>query len=372
MSRRILLLYISEVSGHHSATIAIENAIKELSSDVEIANINAFNFTNPLLEKIVNKTYLGVIKKTPGIWGYLYDNPKIVKTTQRIKDAIHRSNHRKLSVLFEKFNPDVIACTQAFPFGMIADYKKTLGIKIPLVGILTDYAPHAYWIYKEANYYIVASEEAKERFIKEGAPEDNIKLFGIPIDTKFTKFYEKHELSERLEIDSSLPAILIMGGGQGLGPIKRIVNELDTLERDFQIIIVTGTNKSLAKWLKKKQSRIRKKMTIFGYINNIDEIMELSKLVITKPGGLTTAEALARGLPMIIINPIPGQEMNNTEYLLKKGAAIKVSDEKEIKTEIKNLLEDQHRLFQMNMLAKEIARPEAAINIAKLLLTINV
>ncbi|MBL7198105.1 MAG: hypothetical protein ISS47_08390 [Candidatus Omnitrophica bacterium] len=371
MPKRILLMYISEVSGHHKATLAIENAIRRLSTNVEVANINGFNYINPFLEKIVNKTYMGLIKKTPGIWGYLYDNPKVVKITQRIKDKIHESNYWRLRLLFERLNPDVIVSTQAFPCGMVADYKKAFNVRTPLVGVLTDYAPHAYWVYREVNYYIVASEEAKKRFIKEGVPEDNIKLFGIPIDHKFTKFYEKGKLAEKLGINSTLPTILIMGGSRGLGPMKQIVNGLNALDTDFQVIIVAGTNKALSRWLKKRQSTNKKKTIIFKYTSDIDKIMELSKFVITKPGGLTTAEALAKGLPMIIIKPIPGQEMNNTEYLLKKGAAIKVDNTKELNIEVKGLLENQRRLFEMSMAAKEISKPEAAINIANLLLSIN-
>jgi len=364
-------MYISEVSGHHKATLAIENAIKKLNSDVEIANINGFNYINPFLEKIVNRAYMGVIKRTPSIWGYLYDNSRIIKSTQWLKDKIHKSSYNKLKLLLEKFNPDVIACTQAFPCGMVADYKKTFNAKVPLVGILTDYLPHAYWIYQKVNYYIVASQDAKERFIKEGVPKSNIKSFGIPIDAEFTKFYEKNRVLKKLGMDFNTPSILIMGGSRGLGPIKQVVDELNSLDTDFQIIIATGTNKALSRWLNKRRGNSKKRMFVFEYISNINEIMELSKLIITKPGGLTTAEALAKGLPMIIIRPIPGQEMKNTEYLLKKGVAIKVDNVEQLKIEVKNLLENHHRLFEMSMAAKEISRPESAMNIANLLLSIN-
>ena len=273
MPKRILLMYISEISGHHSATLAIENAINQLDSNVEVNNINGFNYTNPILEKVVNKAYMSVIKKTPGIWAYLYDNPKVIKTTERIKNAIHKSNYPKLETLFKKTNPDVIACTQAFPCGMVADYKKTFGIKTPLIGILTDYAPHAYWVHKEVSYYTVASEEARQRFIDSGVPKDNIKLFGIPIDSKFTKFYEKNKLAEKIGIDINLPTVLLMGGSRGLGPVKDIIKELDMINIDFQIIMVSGTNKKLIRWLKKKQLTSKKKIIFFEYVKNIHEIM---------------------------------------------------------------------------------------------------
>jgi processive 1,2-diacylglycerol beta-glucosyltransferase len=217
----------------------------------------------------------------------------------------------------------------------------------------------------------VASEEARNRLIKEGVPENNIKLFGIPIDPKFTKFHDRLTLINRFGLNPELQTVLIMGGGQGLGPIKDIVDELDSLDNEFQIMIVTGINKPLAKWLKERQPRNRKKMIVFEYVSNIDEIMEVASLVITKPGGLTTSEALAKGLPMVIINPIPGQEMNNAQYLLGKGAAVKAESAKGLRQEVSNLLLNRRLLFNMSMVAKEISRPEAAINIANLLLSIN-
>jgi processive 1,2-diacylglycerol beta-glucosyltransferase len=140
-------MYISEISGHHSATLAIEKALKILQPNVEILNINAFNYTNPISEKVVNRLYLGIIKRTPQIWDYLYDNPTIAKKIEKMKETIHKFNSPKLKRLFDKFKPDAVVCSQAFPCGMCADYKRTYDSHIPLVAVLTDYVPHSYWIY---------------------------------------------------------------------------------------------------------------------------------------------------------------------------------------------------------------------------------
>src|SRR4030042_5622343 len=161
--KRIILMYISETSGHHSATLAIEKAIKALAPNTEIMNINAFNYTNPISEKIVNRLYMGVIKRTPKLWDYLYDNPRVVKKIENIKETIHKFNSPKLKKLFDKFNPDVVLSTQAFPCGMVADFKKTYGSDIPLIAVLTDYIPHSYWIYDMVNYYVTPSQEVTLR-----------------------------------------------------------------------------------------------------------------------------------------------------------------------------------------------------------------
>ena len=140
--KRVLLLYISNNSGHHRATLAIQEALYLLSPDLRIMNINCFNYTNPVLEKVINSTYNKVIKIKPEVWEYLYDNPKIVKRSQKLRSMIHKFNSKKLKKLIKKFNPEAIACTQAFPCGMIADFKKTYNLEIRLVGVLTDYYPH--------------------------------------------------------------------------------------------------------------------------------------------------------------------------------------------------------------------------------------
>ncbi|MDP2922370.1 MAG: hypothetical protein Q8O30_01435 [Candidatus Omnitrophota bacterium] len=217
-------MYISEVSGHHSATVAIEKALKMLQPDVETLNINAFNYTNPISEKIVNRLYMGVIKRTPQIWDYLYDNPTVVKNIEKIKETVHKFNSPKLQMLFNKFKPDAIVCTQAFPCGMVADFKKTYNSNVPLVAVLTDYIPHSYWIYDTVNYYISPCDEVTARLIKKGATSDKIKTLGIPFDPKFNQTIDKNKIMQKLNLKINTPTRLIMGGGQGLGPIKTMAS----------------------------------------------------------------------------------------------------------------------------------------------------
>lgn len=368
--KRIILMYISEVSGHHSATLAMEKALKILQPNAEIMNINAFNYTNPISEKIVNRLYLAVIKRTPQIWDYLYDNPSVVEKLENIKETIHKFNSPKLKNLFDKFRPDAVVCTQAFPCGMVADFKKTYKSDIPLVAVLTDYIPHAYWIYDTVDYYITPSEEVSERLIKKGVPEDKIMSLGIPFDPKFNENISKSVVMHKLNLNQGLPTLLIMGGGQGLGPIKTIVKSLEKVEKKFQEIIVTGTNKQLYKSLKRKIKKYKKKILVFGYVDNISELMGISSIIITKPGGVTISEALAKKIPMIIVKPIPGQEENNTTYLTEKEAAVKVDKTKDINLVIEDLLTDPHKLNNLSECAGRISKSNASIDIARFLLNL--
>lgn len=364
-------MYISEISGHHSATLAIEKALKLIAPQTQILNINAFNYTNPISEKIVNRLYMGIIKRTPKVWGYLYDNIKIKKKIERFKEVVHQFNCPKLKELFERFRPDAVVCTQAFPCGMVADFKKTYNSNIPLVAVLTDYVPHSYWIYDTVNYYITPSEEISQRLNQKGVPLEKIKALGIPFDPIFNELQDKQAIIKKLNLDPNLPIILIMGGGQGLGPIKTVIGSLEKIKNKIQEIIVTGSNKKLYQSLKKNSKKYKQKILIFGYINNIHELMSVSEIIITKPGGITTAEALSKRLPMVIVKPLPGQEANNTQYLIEKKAAIKADNPKKINLLIENLLKDKEKLNLMRQSAERISKPNASIDIARLVLSLS-
>ena len=366
MASKVLLLYISEHSGHHCASLAIEKALGAIDPAVETININSFNYTNPILEKVINKAYMGVVKRTPEVWDYLYDNPKVVRRTQKLRALIHRFNTGKLKTLLDESRPDAIVCTQAFPCGMIADYKKTFRLDIPLVGVLTDYAPHSYWMYNNVDRYIVPSHQTGKKLADNGIAPSRIAELGIPIDPKFAARADRAALCAKLGIDKDKHCLLIMGGTQGLGPIQHLVKLLDAMRLDLTMVIVTGTNKRLYDWLVSR--RFRKKIIAYPYAANIDELMQVATVVITKPGGITTAEALTTGLPMLIVHPLPGQEAMNTSFLLDEGVAVKAETPQAVPVLLEELLYNKNKLSVMATKARELSKPESALDIARLVL----
>jgi len=368
LNKKVLLMYISDKSGHHQACLALEGALRQVAKGVETRCINSFHYTNPILEQIINKTYMAVIKKRPEVWGYLYDNPLVVKKSQRLKESIHKFNSNKMKKLIDDFKPVSIVCTQAFPCGMVADLKKTYGLSIPLFGVLTDYAPHSYWIYDNVNAYVVPSLETGRKLIENGVSEEKIRPIGIPVHPKFYKVCDRDRLMEKYSLNKDKPVILIMGGGQGLGPIKNIVLSLDKSPLDIQLIVVAGTNKRLNRFLINKKKTLKKKLLLFAYTENIDELMEMATLVITKPGGLTTAEAMSKRLPMIIINPLPGQEAMNTDFLMKRRLAVKAKDEKETLVVLEELFNNPQKLINIKKLIEETAVRDTSLKIARLVL----
>ena len=368
--KRVLLLYISQVSGHRHSAVAISKALKDLNPDCEIRSLNGFGYTFPLMEKVINTAYMGVIKRFPQIWEYLYDNPKVIKASRKIKESIHKSSHKKLKPLFDEFKPDVVVCTQAFPCGMVADFKNENNLSVKVIGVLTDFAPHMYWIHEGVDYYVVPFEDAKKRYMNEGIKENQIKVMGIPIRMKFTEQLDRKAIAHKLHLDLEIPTILVMGGGQGLGPMKDAVRSLIKLKRPLQIIVIAGTNLKLVQWIKKSQIKTTKKIIVYEYSNNVDELMEVATLIITKPGGMTTSEVLAKGVPMVVVDPIPGQEERNSDFLVKSGIATRVYDKKKIAHTVDILLNYPERLKSMKEAALKYAKPHAAQDIARLVLSI--
>lgn len=367
-SGRVLLMHISNISGHRCASIAIEKALKEKDRDIRTLAIDAFNYTNPFLERFVTQIYMFVIKILPCLWDYLYDNQCILRGVKNIRALIHRLNERKLSRLFNDFQPDLVVCTQAFPCGMVADYKRRHNLNIPLIGVLTDYAPHGYWLNELVDIYIVPSLKIKQRFIQRGLSEQQLKILGIPIESKFAKKGCPQEIFQRLGLNSALPVILIMGGSQGLGPIKKIVEALDRLDIPAQLIVVCGINKKLYNWMKRHRHSFKKTVIVIDYTEEINNLMEISSFIVSKAGGLTCAEALSKSLPIVIISPLPGQESQNTRFLQEIGVGLKVDSLIELKSLAEELLSDARKLEKLRQRAGSFARADSASRIAELIL----
>jgi processive 1,2-diacylglycerol beta-glucosyltransferase len=242
-------------------------------------------------------------------------------------------------------------------------------LKITVIGVLTDWAPHSYWISEGVDHYVVPAEDTKERFVKKGVPRDKIHALGIPIRYKFAEKLDKRKVKEDLGLDPFVPTVLFMGGGQGMGPMKEAVKSLMALPTSLQFIVVAGANRRLFKWLERTAKRSTKKIIYYDYANNIDDLMEASTLIVTKPGGMTTSECLAKGLPMVIVNPLPGQEARNTDFLIEKGIAVHVHDIHDLAEEVAILLKSPDRLRTMSKAAQEYSKPHAADEIARLILS---
>jgi processive 1,2-diacylglycerol beta-glucosyltransferase len=331
MSRRVLFLYLTKHSGHYAAAVAVERALRRLEPGVETMLLDSFSHTNPVLSKVTLKAYLAALRVAPEIWEYMYDNPEFKERTKRIRDLLNRGNSRKLEKVLLQFQPDAVVCTQAFACGVLASWKQATGRQRPaLVGVLTDYVAHRYWAHDQVDLYIAPNNETRNTLISQGVRPDRVWVSGIPVCTDFLAPVNRAAVVRALGLRPGLPKILVMGGSLGLGPMKSVIRKLDRLPQPFDLIAVTGQNQELQTRLQRKGDRLRHRTAILGFAGNVNELMEVADLAVTKPGGMTTAEALIKCLPMIIINPIPGQEQKNAQFLLANGVAVQARQAKDV------------------------------------------
>lgn len=347
------------------ASMAVEDSIRSLDRNIETLNINYFRYTNPLLSRLIMKTYHSMLRRKPELWDYLYDNDNVKQKTEKFRNMLHKLNNVKLHRLIEWYKPDIIVCTQAFPCAAMAEYKRVHNSNIPIVGIVTDYGVHAYWADKEVDLYVVPNQAGMDKLVELGIDRNKIETIGIPIFQKFCLPLDNRKVRGKFNLDNGKPVVLVMGGSQGMVSMDEIVKHLIKLPLDLRLIVVCGANKKLYKKLEKIQAKFKVQMHLYKYVNNIEELMSVADLIVTKPGGLTVAESLAKGLPMVIVNPIPGQEAKNTEFLVRNKAALKAEDAGDVARHVGDLISHPDALKEIKRLIANIARPDAAPKIAE-------
>ncbi len=364
--RRFLLMHVTTGSGHRHAAQAIAQALRRLDPHSQVVNVSAFDYTTRMVSVAIMRSYFSLIQHHPNIWEYLYDNPAVHARLRHFRQLLHRYHATKLQQLLETVQPHAIACTQAFPCGMVADFQRHQHLRIPLIGVLTDYAPHLYWLHDQVDAYVVPDEELKERFMSYGIDASRLHVYGIPVNPAFLDPVDRQTAARQFGLNPEEPIVLVMGGGGGFGPLRELILSLDRIEHPCQYVLLAGTNHALLQWARAHSFRHRVWAT--GYVDTVPQLMSLAALIISKPGGLTTAESLAKGLPMLMLSPIPGQEMCNARYLLSHGAALQLDRPEDAGMIVGELLEQPHRLEELRRCANRVAHPHSASDIAQLLI----
>ncbi|HBH97311.1 MAG TPA: hypothetical protein DDX89_05960 [Candidatus Omnitrophica bacterium] len=367
--RRILLMHVTISSGHHHASRAIAQALSRLDASVHAINVDAFDYTSRVVRSAIMRSYMSLIRHHPDVWEYLYDNPVIHTRVRHLRKLLHHYHTRKLRQLLETVQPHAIACTQAFPCGMVADFKQHHNLHVPLVAVLTDYAPHIYWLHETVDVYVVPAEELKQRYLSHGVPEERIRVYGIPVTPRFLDPVDRDGVFRAFGLDPDVPVILIMGGGGGFGPLQELMRSVDRMPERCQFVILAGTNRALLNWV--REHPFRHRVVALGYVESVAALMSIACAIITKPGGLTTAEALAKAVPLFMSSPIPGQEVCNAKYLLAHQAAIQLGTPETVGATVSEFLRHPDRLGQLRANIAAIARPRSAFETARLLLELS-
>jgi processive 1,2-diacylglycerol beta-glucosyltransferase len=358
---RVLILYIVPNSGHHTSARYLETAFHNQCQEIETRCIDLLQLTHAKWEKVIEHMYMTTIRRTPELWEALYDNFWVEYLTRRLRPMVQQGKSEALRQLMADFNPDAVVCTQAYPLSVLASFTARNATRIPLFGVTTDFVPHRFWIANtEANIrYVVPTESAAARLMWLGVDESRISVFGIPVS-----------VTAPMKPDTTGGArgnghVLVMGGGHGMGIRYRTVRRLDRCPADFTIDVVCGRNRHLRKRLMRRRHKFKHRIRIRGYVRNAVALMHRSDLIITKPGGVTLAEAICAGAPLVLVHPLPGQEKGNAEAMVHHGAALLVRNEYDVTRSVTSLLNNQKLLTMMRSKALVLARPNAADRIVR-------
>ena len=363
---KILLLYVSRVSGHRRAAEAIEQALKRLYPQIKVRKEDLFKHGNPLVRKVLDDLYYAAIRVTPQFWDFLWNSNLIFWLTYALREFSCRLNSFRLyRQVILPFNPQVVICTHGLPLAICSTIKRRRKLNYLLVAVPTDYSLHPYWSYNNVDVYFLAHEGMKDSLRRKRISQDKVQIRGIPILPIFSEDTDKEDLKNKWQIKHDLFTILLMGGGQGIGPLRRTVEVFNGLGLPIQLLIVTGTNHGLKKELQEIESELSIPVKILGYTERINELMEISDLLISKPGGLTIAEALVKNLPLGILDSLAGQERKNQEFLFKKKIAFNLRGEKEMVSLIQRFLDGSFDLENWQIRTRELVKPRAALDIAK-------
>ncbi len=355
MSHRLLILSASIGAGHAVAAEALCRTYEEKFGG-ESYHLDFLRYTHPYLSRSVEQAYYLVTKHTPSVWKLIYNMGDMQNAP--IKRLEKYIGLRKYRAIVEEFRPDAIISTHFLPAAIVSYLYPDL--PIPNGVVLTDYISHQLWINPHNQAFFVAHSAMKDELLALGVEESRIRVTGIPVRSCFQHTVKSQGLRAKLHIDRQLPLILIMCGGNAIGPLAEILEELDKIPvKNFQVIVITGRNRKSYRELKQVLYNTNLKGQVRGNVRSIQEYMAAADLLISKAGGLTVTEALILGLPILVVRPTPGQEVGNTVYITGKGAGIYLKDIKELASTVTGLLQHPEQLAAMSQNAKRISRPDA-------------
>lgn len=366
MNKNIVILYASVGGGHFKAAEGVKNYILKNYPDCKVEMVDALKYTNKVVDKIVIKSYVNMARYSPKVWGEIYKFSEKQYSVASFSNAVQKLLSIKLLKLLKDISPDAIITTHPFITEMVAHLKKRKKIDTQLNVIMTDYASHKFWELKPeyVNRYFVANEEMKYGLVHNGINKDKIFVTGIPFSPAFLEEHNKEEIYKEFDLNPQTKTVLFFGGGEyGLSNVKEFVSGLLNIKEKIQVVAIAGKNKRTQKMFKKIASEHDKKVIVLGYTTKIPELMSIANLVVSKPGGLTTTEILVSHVPFVIINPIPGQEEENSRFLLNNGAAIRIYNPEKATPLFEQLLNDSQRLEDMKKRQQVIAKPNSTKDI---------
>ncbi len=366
---RVLLLSASSGAGHVRASQALEKAFAA-RGDCIVEHVDVIQYVSKVFQRLYDKAYISMVRRAPELMGLLYNSTDHPWEKMRQRLVVDRLNTRPMIQLLKRAQPDLCIATHFLPGEIIAWLRARKKLQTHNAVVVTDYDVHAMWLCRTVDRYYVAIPEAAEYLAGIGVPREIVRTTGIPIDPLFATPLEKSVARAQLNLDSSALTLLIAAGGYGIGPVEQLVRDLLKLQKPWQIVAIAGKSEEVKKKLDQIAASAGNlasgspRLSPVGFTKEMDKYMAAADLLVGKAGGLTTSEALARALPMALIEPIPGQEERNADHLLEEGAAIRCNNLPAAAWKIAALLDDSSRLARMKEAARKLGHPTAAADIA--------
>ena len=367
---RVLLLSATSGAGHVRAAQALEKTFLA-RGDCSVAHVDALRYVSKLFRRVYDDAYITMVRNAPQFMGLLYERTDQPWRNMRQRLALDRLNTGPMIRMLKRVQPDLCVATHFLPAEIIAWLIAKEKLRAHNAIVVTDYDVHALWLCRTVDRYYVANAEAAEYLARIGVPREKLCVQGIPVDPLFAVPLDRADARKRLGLDPDATVILISTGGYGVGPLEQLVNDLLELPRLWQIVAIAGKAEKTQKRLDELAQAAGRlpsgapRLLAVGFTNEMDKFMAAADLMVGKAGGLTTSEALARALPMALIEPIPGQEERNADHLLEAGAAIRCNNLPAAAWKIATLLDDPERLKGMRTAARKLGRPGAAAAIAE-------
>ena len=374
MKKKILIFYGSYGAGHFSAARSIKEYLDTNYDDVETHIVDCIEYINKYYNKLTSKTYDGLSKKAPIVWkGVYYSSEKW--PVLKITSATNHLFALKLNKLIKEIKPDLIISTHFFASEMCTVLKRKNKLSCKIATVLTDYAPHGQWLvhHEYIDYFFVAHSGMKSNLIEKGVDASKIYATGIPLSNKFLLNYNKEDILEEFGLLPDKMTVLFFAGGSShfaRGTASNIFSSFIDDFPDIQVLTITGKSEHLKEEFEQlvEENNRGTSIKVLPFTDKVPQLMQVSDLVITKPGGLTTTESLASGLPIVVIDPIPGQEVENASFLEENGVAVWIRKKDKPKEILKDLFSNPDKLKSMKIKAKLLAKRNSTKDICETLL----
>jgi processive 1,2-diacylglycerol beta-glucosyltransferase len=371
-SPRVLILSASVGAGHLRAAQALEAAFAASDFPGEARHLDVLGFTNPAFRTLYSQGYIELVNKAPDLLGWLYDRLDVPWKSHRLQQAFEKINLSPFVRLLTDLRPDFALCTHFLPAGIIAWLRRKGRLALPQALVVTDFDVHALWLLRDVEHYFVARKEARAYLEGAGVPGERISVTGIPVDPIFATPRNRASARRLHGLQDELPTILLSVGGFGLDGATKILECLLAVRFPLQVVAVAGARAEVQRRLQRTAATAppRHRVHVLGFTSAMDELMAAADLLVGKAGGLTSSEALARELPLLIVNPIPGQEERNSDHLLEVGAALRCNTLSTLSWKVEDLLADRDRLTRLRERARAAARPRACFDIVDRMTTL--